>query len=125
MKLTALPETFAICRLDPGTALPAWLAECAFFSVTRTPEELSIVCVEAAVPKEIKGERGWRGFKVAGPLAFSLTGVLASLAGPLAEAGISLFVVSTYETDYLLVKEVRFEEAGRVLEAAGHQVEVH
>jgi hypothetical protein len=116
LRLTILPESLAICRLDPDEALPGWLFWRAdFVSVSRTAEELSIVCSAGDVPAEVTAERDWRAFKVEGPLDFALTGILARLAAPLAEADISLFAVSTYDTDYLLVREASLGQAARVL----------
>jgi uncharacterized protein len=108
MDLTVLPEPLAICRLRPTDRIPSWALEEheSLVSITRTPEELSIVCPEEAVPPDVETvEDGWRALKVPGPLPFELTGVLASIAGPLAAAGLTLFAVSTYDTDYILVKE--------------------
>jgi hypothetical protein len=122
MKLSLLPGRFGICRLDPSAPLPGWALAGAFWSLTRTADELSVVCDEAAIPAGVTHAPGWRCLKVEGPLDFALTGVLLSLAAPLAEAGISLFVVSTYDTDYLLVREEDFSSAQRVLEEAGHRV---
>jgi hypothetical protein len=113
----------AICRLDPQEAVPLWAGASDFSSVTRTREELSIVCREADVPEGIRREGGWRIFKVEGPLDFALTGVLASLAGPLSEAGVSLFAVSTFDTDYVMVREDDMERAAETLRAAGHSVD--
>lgn len=95
----------------------------AFFAVTRTPGELSVVLPEAAVEAGWRAEKGWRCLAVAGPLDFALTGVLASLASPLAAAGVSLFAVSTYDTDYLLVREEDLARAVAALRNAGHRVE--
>jgi len=120
--LTVLPDRFSICRLDPNEVVPVWAIAGSFFSVTRTSEELLVVCTEATIPEGTLNERGWRCFKVHGPLEFSLTGILSSLTVPLAEAGISVFAASTYDTDYLLVKESRLEQARQVLSAAGHKV---
>ncbi len=120
MNLTVLDETFAVCRLEHDAASPSWLPQAGFVSLTRTPDELSIVCAEAVVPDHVACERGWRAIQVEGPLAFSLTGVLASLAGALAEAGVSLFAVSTYDTDYVLVRREQLGVARRVLTLAGH-----
>lgn len=122
MILTVLDETFAVCRLEHDAAIPAWLPRAGFVSLTRTPDEVSIVCVEAAVPQGTTCERGWRGLQVEGPLDFSLTGVLASLAGPLADAGVSLFALSTYDTDYLLVRQEQLGQARQALIAAGHRL---
>jgi hypothetical protein len=122
LKLTLLPDLLAVCRLDGGSAIPEWATSGAFFSVTGSPDELSIVCPEEGVPRESKAERGWRGLRVEGPLDFSLTGVLASLASPLAERGISIFAVSTYDTDYLLVRSEQLESTRETLRKAGHVV---
>jgi hypothetical protein len=93
-----------------------------FFSVTRTEEETSILCPEQYAPQDVRSEPGWRMLKVAGPLDFSLTGVLASLAVPLAEAGVSIFALSTFDTDYLLVRESQLETALCALTARGHEI---
>ena len=122
LTIVVYPEAYAICRLGPDARLPAWAGEARFLSITRTESELSIVCEEKAVPEEVHAERSRRLMKVEGTLAFSLTGVLASIAGPLATAGISIFAMSTYDTDYLLVSNQNLQEAGEVLEAAGHVV---
>jgi len=121
--LSILPETFAICRLDRNAPVPDWALKGRFFSITRSSEELSIVCPQTNVPAGTTCEKNWRCLKVEGPLDFSLTGVLASLVTPLAEAGIGIFVISTYETDYLMVKQECVERAVRVLRAAGHRVQ--
>ncbi|OGV90953.1 amino acid-binding protein [Microgenomates group bacterium RIFCSPLOWO2_01_FULL_46_13] len=115
LSLSVLPQKLAICRLDKDTQIPSWVEGDDFFSVTKTDDELSIVCSENLVPSDIKTEKDWRAFKVAGPLDFSLTGILASLANPLAAVGISIFAVSTFDTDYLLVKSDKLDEAVRVL----------
>lgn len=118
--LTVLPERLAICHLSPHEPIPECLAQARFWSVTRTEEELSIVLSEEIVPASWKAERGYRCLKVLGPLDFGLTGILASLAVPLAEAGVSIFAISTYDTDYLLVREGDLEKAKRALLASGH-----
>ena len=120
--LTVMPGRLAVCRLGPQAALPDWALGDDFFSITRTTDELSIVCREADVPEEVQCERGWACLKVEGPLDFSLTGVLASLTQPLAEAGLSLFAISTYDTDYLLVKARDLEQAVAVLAEAEHTI---
>ena len=123
LKLSVLPQRLAVCRLDPDEMIPDWLRECDFWSVTRTDEELSVVLPEASVPRAWKTEEGWRCLKVHGPLDFSLTGVLASLASPLAEAGISIFAISTYDSDYILVRDEDLDGAETVLSAWGHLIE--
>ncbi|HUW11497.1 MAG TPA: ACT domain-containing protein [Anaerolineae bacterium] len=124
LELSILPQRFAVCRLDSGEAIPEWLMEHDFWSVTRTHEELSVVLPEASVPASWKSEKGWRCLKVRGPLDFSLTGILASLASPLAEASISIFAISTYDSDYILVRDHDLEEAKKVLSDTGHAIEV-
>lgn len=121
LALTLLPDAFAICRLDVNAAIPAWATAGPFFSITRTAEELSLVCLQSLVPDGIRCERDWRCFKLAGPIPFTTVGVLACLVQPVAEAGISVFAVSTFDTDYLLVKENDLERAMAVLRTAGHK----
>jgi hypothetical protein len=118
--LDILPGTYNICRLPSAASLPEWATSSDFYSVTRTPDELSIVCSEDVVPQEVERETGWACLKVQGPLDFSMTGVLSALAGILANAGISLFAISTFETDYLLVKWETLPQALAGLERAGH-----
>jgi hypothetical protein len=122
LRLVPLEGTFAVCRLAPDAPVPAWAVGGPFVSVTRTGEELSVVCRREAVPDGVRCERGWRSLRVAGQLDFSLVGGLSSLLGPLADAGVSVFVVSTFDTDYLLVKASDFERAVDVLRRAGHAV---
>jgi hypothetical protein len=93
------------------------------FSVTRTPDELSVVCDASAVPDDVRCERGWRCLRVAGAMPFTLVGVLASLTAPIAAAGVGVFALSTFDTDYLLVKESDFARAVEALRTAGHTVE--
>jgi len=124
LELSVLPQRFAVCRFDADDVIPDWLMEGDFWSVTRTDEELSFVVPEASVPTTWESERGWRCLKVLGPLDFSLTGILVSLASPLAEAGISIFAISTYDTDYLLVRDHDLEETRKVLSDAGHAIDV-
>lgn len=122
LTLSVLGDGLAVCRLDPDAELPGWAAGGAFWSVTRTPDELSVVCPEGRVPDGIVFQGGWRALGIEGPLDFGLTGVLLAVAAPLAEAGVPIFVVSTYDTDYVLVGEDRLEEAVGTLRAAGHEV---
>jgi hypothetical protein len=123
LTLRVLGGTFAICRLPPEAPLPAWAGAGPLVSLTRTTEELSVVCAEEAVPPDVGRVGGWRALMVVGPLDFALTGILAALAGPLAAAGIALFALSTYDTDYLLVPGTRLAEAVVVLRQAGMTVE--
>jgi uncharacterized protein len=123
LTLTVLPEAFAICRLSSDEAVPEWAMLGEFVSITHTSDELSIVCAEENVPSDVKADRGWRALKVAGPLDLTLTGVLASLATPLAAAQINIFAISTFDTDYLLVKEYNLDRACAVLRQAGQVVQ--
>lgn len=123
LRLRVLGDRLAVARLDPHGSLPAWLPDHGLVSVTRTQNELSIVCDERAVAPEVQVERGFRAFEVAGPLAFALTGVLASLLTPLAQAGIAILAIGTFDTDYVLVRADRLADAIDALEAAGHTVD--
>ncbi len=122
MKLQLLDRRLAICRLGPDEAVPLWASSGSFLSITRTADELSIVCDEGSVPQEVTHAGGWRCLKVEGPLEFEETGILLSLISPLASAGIAVFVVSTHDTDYILIRESRLDEAKECLVAAGHHV---
>lgn len=122
MTLDVLPGRLAVCRLAPDAALAPWMGEGALSSVTRTDAELSVVCDETRVPDGVTAEGGWRALRVRGPLAFDLTGILAALSAPLAEAGVPIFAVSTFDTDVLLVKAGRLADAAAALHAAGHEV---
>ena len=122
LELELLPGLHAVCRLDARAAIPAWAVIGAFTSVTRTPDELSVICAAAAVPGGVTVERDWRVLRVAGPLDFELTGVAAALTTPLAAAGVSVLPVATYDTDYLLVRESALADALAALAAAGHNV---
>ena len=124
-RLTLLPldGVFAICRLEPDAPVPVWATGGEFVAITRTAEELSIVCPEAAVPGDVQSERGWRAWRLAGTFDLSAAiGVLASVTAPLAEAGVGLFAVSTFDTDYLLVKADNAARATEALRGAGHTV---
>lgn len=123
MELELWPTRLAICRLGSDDAVPAWaLAGEGLASVTRTPDELSVVVAASCVPAGIRSEVGWRALAVVGPLAFEMTGVLASLAGPLATADVPVFVLSTFDTDWLLLREEHLAAGVAALEAAGHTV---
>lgn len=120
--LDVLPQRFAVCRLEPDEAIPESVFDTPFWSITRTDEELSLVLLEEFVPSDCKSEKGWRCLKVLGPLDFTLTGILASLSGPLAEAGVSIFAISTYDTDYILVHDTDLDKVREVLSGCGHVV---
>ncbi len=119
MRLILLPTHLAVCRLPADEPLPPWLPAHGFVSITRTPDELSIVCAADAVPAGIRCEPGWRALMVEGPLDFGLTGILASIATPLARAEISIFAISTFDTDYVLVKAATLDAAIEALTRSG------
>jgi uncharacterized protein len=121
MNLSILPDSIAIVRLSPEQEIPQWVwQDRSFLSLTRTTEELSIVCASSSVPTAVQCEKDWVAIKVQGPLDFSLTGILAGLAGPLAAHGIPIFAISTFDTDYLLVKKRDLSRAKEALEQAEH-----
>jgi uncharacterized protein len=120
--LSVLRETFAICRLDNDAPIPDWALAGSLVSITRTAEELSIVAPETGIPGKTKCVRGWNCLKLEGTLDFSSIGILASLTGALAHEGISALALSTFETDYLLVKAEDLAHAIRALAEAGYQV---
>jgi hypothetical protein len=123
LTLSLLPDEYAVCKLEPGQNVPEWATRSAFWSVTKTQRELSIVCAEEHVPEDIKTEHGWRILQVEGPLDLSMTGVFNDLTRPLAESKISVFALSTYLTDYLLIYSKDLESAIIVLRAQGHQID--
>ncbi len=124
MPLTLQPLTpqFSVCQLAPDAPIPDWAGKGEFFSITRTMDELSVVCESHFVPDNVEVESGWRGLKVLGPLDFSLVGILAELSGVMAAAGVSIFAISTYDTDYILVKANQLDAAVNALRQAGHFV---
>jgi hypothetical protein len=138
--LTLLAELYAVCRLPAGSPIPAELlpsssrpgararsaagadGDSGVVSFTWTPEEMSVICRADRVPAGAVVETGWRCFKVAGPLDLALTGILASIASPLAQARVNIFAFSTFDTDYILVPAVRVSTAIAALAAAGHRI---
>jgi hypothetical protein len=126
--LTLLPHEYSICRFSSTASLWSWIEPGAagddFISVTRTRDELSVACTTRRVPGDVKHRSdGWRCTRVEGPLDFALTGVLASIAAPLAEAKISVFAIATFDTDYVLVRAADLDRAIEALERAGHRVQ--
>ena len=121
--LSVLPETLAIAQLDGGATIPSWATAGGFFSVTRTHEELSIVCEMQRVPNGVAVDQGWRALKVHGPFALSEIGVLATLSGALAADRVSIFAIATFDTDYLLVSGGQLDAAIEALRRAGHTIE--
>ena len=127
LELRVLAGELAVARLEPDAPVPPWAApatgsEDQLRAVVRTRAELSVVCPAPAVPGGVRAERGWRALAVRGPLDFGLTGVLAALAVPLAEAGVPIFAVSTFDTDHVLVPGAHLDAAATALRAAGHRV---
>ncbi len=122
MNLTLLSETFAVCRLAPEQDVPAWVwrNRATLLSVTYTADELSIVCPQSLPPSGVQYEGSWKAIRIQGPLDFSLTGILVALAAPLAAAHIPIFALSTFDTDYILIKEEYSERARAVLEENGN-----
>ena len=120
MKIRTLPDSYAVVRLHPGAELPDWVDKGPFRCVTRTDNEVSVVCRDHDVPEGESVDRGFTVLEVMGPLDFSLTGVIASLVAPLAEAGVPIFLISTFESDYVLVRSSDLGRAADVLEDAGH-----
>jgi len=117
-----MPHKYAVCELQPNGHIPTWALIGDFVSLTRTEQELSVVCMQENVPDEVLAERNWRCVQVQGMFDFSLAGIHVSLAIPLAEANISILGIATYATDYLLIKELDLERALEVLRNAGHQI---
>ncbi|MEV4345379.1 ACT domain-containing protein [Actinoplanes sp. NPDC049596] len=126
LDLDLLPGEYAVCRLPAGAPIPASLSEGpdekSVISLSWAPEELSIICPSDRVPDGATADTAWRCLRVVGPLDLALTGVLASLIGPLADARVNIVTFSTYTTDYLLVPAVRLTEAMDTLHAAGHRI---
>ncbi len=115
LRMSIMEDSFGICRFDPDMPIPEWAFKGDFASVTKTFEEISIVCPVGFIPDDVKCERNWSGLKAEGPLDFSLTGILASISTILAQSGISIFAVSTYDTDYVFVREKDLNSAVEAL----------
>ncbi len=124
MKLNfiALNETFAVCKLPPNSDIPNWIYNNVFYSITHTPDELSLVCIQDTIPAEVRAEKDWKVFKVAGPLDFSLVGILSNISNTLAKSEISIFAISTFDTDYVLVKKKDYEKAKKAFVEQGHTI---
>ena len=122
LTLSLLTGEYAVCKLEPGHDIPKWVTRNGFWSVTKTRNELSIVCPEDRIPEGVKAESGWKILEVEGPLDFSMTGVLNCLTKPLADSKISVFVLSAYLTDFLLIRSKDLKPAIEVLRAQGHKI---
>jgi uncharacterized protein len=122
LKYRVLSERLAVCQLAAGSSVPGWATGPGFFCVTQTADEISIVCEQGLVPPGVRVEINWVALKLEGPLPFSMTGVLTAFLQPLAAAEIPIFAISTFDTDYVLMKRDKLERAIEVLGAAGHQM---
>lgn len=122
LKFMRIAGSFAICHLAPGYPVPTWALQGSFFSLTSTADEVSAVCPTPQVPLDVQHEAGWSCFKLIGPFPFDATGILASFLQPLAKGAIPIFAVSTFDTDYVLVKDGWVGETLRVLREAGHEL---
>jgi uncharacterized protein len=124
-QLRVLDGDYSVSRLSPSTAIPGWADGDGFVSISRTADELSIVCRSERVPVEelrVQSESGWACLQLLGPFAFTLTGILLAILKPLANAGIGIFAVSTFDTDYVMVKHVQLAQTIEALTADGHTV---
>ena len=110
-------------KLPPNAEIPSWVYSSAFMSITKTEDEISIVLPTGSLKSEYQESKSWRLLKLIGPFDFNLTGILASVLNPLAEKGIGIFALSTYNTDYVMVQSKDFEAALEVLKAASHKIE--
>jgi uncharacterized protein len=124
LHLREVEGSYAVVQLKPDAPVPTWAMAGGFWNLSRTPDELSIVCEAALVPTDQVQQGGWSLFMLQGPFEFSLTGILTAVLNPLRDAGIGIFAMSTYDTDWVMVPVDRFDEAVAALRGAGHQVEV-
>ena len=121
--LELLPALMAVARLGPADGLPYWCVQSVpILSLTRTPDELSIVCEERLVPDEVRAERGFRALRLKGPIDFAATGVLSAVVAPLADASISVFALATYDTDYVMVRAADLTRATAAWHDAGFEI---
>lgn len=116
-------KMYAVCQLEPAAMVPTWAEGPEFVSITRTASELSIVCQQDMLPGDVRAEKNRRLMRIEGKLGFELTGVLASVTAPLSKAELSIFAISTYDTDYLLIAGEDLQKATEMLEAAGHTIQ--
>lgn len=122
LTMSLMKEKFAVCRMSPAEAVPAWGQKSDFFSITKTIDELSGVCYERDVPEGVQCEKDWKVLKIEGPLDFSLVGILASISTVLAQNEVSIFAISTYDTDYMLVRDKDLQKAVEALEEDGYEI---
>jgi hypothetical protein len=122
-KLRLLTQVMAISHIGPNEDIPHWADRHGFSCIFRTQDSLTIVSAQSSIPDDVPADRDWRCFEVQGPLNLSLTGIMASLTAPLAQAGVPVFALSSFETDFILVQQARLEEARQAIEEAGFIVE--
>jgi uncharacterized protein len=122
LKLVILAERLAVCRLDAKAPIPEWATGESFLSISRTRDELSVICEEHFVPAGAQASRGWRGLKIVGPLDLDLVGSLVSVTVPLAQSNIGILPIGTFETDYVLVRDRQLGDAVKALRFAGFEV---
>jgi uncharacterized protein len=122
LTLKFLKGKYGVCRLDKSDSTPPWVNPNDFYSITKTSNELSIVCSQDNIPNDIKYEKDWRILKIEGPLDFSLVGILSKISSILAQKGISIFAISTYDTDYILVKDKDMDNAIESLVQENYEV---
>lgn len=122
VRLQPLAGTYAVCRLGPASPIPGWADGEGFVSISRSDDELSIVCRVERVPRDVKQDGSWACYKFVGPFAFDETGIVSSVIGPLSGAGIGIFVVSTFDGDHLLIKQADVAGAEAILTAVGHSL---
>ncbi|UJR37275.1 hypothetical protein I4U23_029984 [Adineta vaga] len=121
LTLNLLRENFVICRLSPSSSLPAWAFDGPFVSITKTNDELSIITIDdQRLPRDIQCERNWKCFKLKGPFSFDMTGILTSILNPLAKTDVGILAISTFDTDYVLVKDKNLQVAIDALVQNGH-----
>ncbi|WP_026884752.1 ACT domain-containing protein [Clostridium akagii] len=122
LTLKLLKEKYGVCRLSAEESIPKWGKNSPFYSITKTVDELSIVCYEDCIPRDIKCEKDWRVLKVQGTLDFSLIGIISSISTILAHEKISIFAISTFDTDYILVKDKDIDNAANALSNEGYEI---
>ena len=122
LKFRRLSGPYVVVRLAPDEAVPSWATQGDFTSISRSADELSIVCPAGNLPHDIEAKLHWICLKLEGPFAFSLTGVLLAFIEPLSSKGIPIFAVSTFDTDYVLIQEEWIGAALNALRQAGHQL---
>ena len=122
LTLKLLKDIYGVCRLNKDESIPSWAFDGEFSSITKTDDELSIVCLKDNIPKDTKCELDWKILKILGPLDFSLIGILSKISTLMAENNISIFAVSTYDTDYIMIKENDLKQAVSILENNSYKI---